>query len=164
MPTSWGWEQDQHSLTNEEMKTFSKLTGHQLGATREEKPWSAALLPGPTTRRIWDCQPHPMGRPRFGRSLFILREGLGAVTKATSLPAWTRSSDCLACWAQMGNFSCSCLCDWGQAGMSPLFSSLLPPLESSLLSRFSGQVSHGFTLSAVLMRSMTPGDPRVNDL
>jgi hypothetical protein len=72
--------------------------------------------------------------------------------------------DTLFLQAQMGNFSCSCLCDWGQAGMSPLFSSLLPPLESSLLSRFSGQVSHGFTLSAVLMRSMTPGDPRVNDL
>lgn len=87
-----------HALLLPEMKTFSKLTSHQLGATREEKPWSAALLPGPTARRTWDRHPHPMGRPGFRRSLFILRAGLGAVTKAASLPACLSGHGAAIAW------------------------------------------------------------------
>lgn len=65
-----------HALFLPEMKTFSKLTSHQSGATREEKPWSRALHSGLTGRRTWDCHPYPMGRPGFGRSLFIPRASM----------------------------------------------------------------------------------------
>lgn len=46
-----------HALFLPEMKTFFlRLTSHQLGATREEKPRSEAVLSGLTDGRTQDSQ------------------------------------------------------------------------------------------------------------